>query len=87
VGLEEVEGISGFPSIRELYLAFNCVSSLSALMCHETLEILDLEGNQVKDFSELTYLTFSDRLFSLTLAGNPLESEPNYRDTVISTLS
>ena len=48
----------------------------------ETLEILDLEGNQVDDLGSLTYLQWCPQLAVITLADNPVAAEPNYQAEV-----
>jgi len=45
----EFEGISGFPKLSELYAAFNAVTDLSCLMFNDSLQVLDIEGNQVSE--------------------------------------
>ena len=80
VGLDDLEGITSFPQITELYLAFNPISVLSALIYCDTLEILDLEGCTVNKMSELHHLDTCERLASVNLEGNPVSQEANYRE-------
>jgi Leucine-rich repeat (LRR) protein len=42
--LSEIDGLGSLTSLRELYLAFNQITSLDALSMLENLEILDIEG-------------------------------------------
>lgn len=48
----------------------------------ETLEILDLEGNQVDDLGSLAYLKWCPQLAVVTLADNPIATEPHYQAEV-----
>lgn len=59
-GLNSLDGITALGNLRELYAAFNNVKELSSLMCHDTLEILDLEGNDVSNWDEVEYLNTLD---------------------------
>jgi Leucine-rich repeat (LRR) protein len=86
VGLEQLEGISSFPAITELYIAFNCISSLSPLIYNDTLEILDLEGNEITEIDEVLYLDMCSSLFSLTLEGNPVAGVSGYREVVFGAI-
>lgn len=74
-GLNELEGLSAMPNLKELYAAFNCIKSLSALMYNDNLEILDLEGNEIVSWDEIAYLSNCDRLDILNLSGNPISAE------------
>jgi Leucine-rich repeat (LRR) protein len=51
----------------ELYVSFNDLSDLSPLSLHETLETLDLEGNQVADYNMISQLgkTYADLIVFL----------------------
>ena len=41
--LKDLDGLSAFPSIRELYLAFNKIEDVSIVTMLSSLEILDIE--------------------------------------------
>ncbi|XP_055271109.1 leucine-rich repeat-containing protein 56 isoform X3 [Moschus berezovskii] len=71
-GLADLDGISAFPALKELYLSYNDIWDLSPLCLLEQLEVLDLEGNCVEDPGQLRYLQLCPRLATLTLEGNPL---------------
>ena len=81
-GITNVDGITGLPSLTELYLAFNSVEDVSPLAMHDTLEVVDLEGNRVCDESALISLGMIPRLRALTLEGNPISLEPGYEELV-----
>lgn len=46
-GLSELDGLAALPQLKELYAAYNAVSSLEALMDADALQILDLQGNHL----------------------------------------
>jgi Leucine-rich repeat (LRR) protein len=71
---------------QELYLAFNEVKELSALVSCDNLEVLDLEGNAIDDIAEIQFLASCSTIISLTLEGNPIHSEPGYRKSVLEAL-
>ncbi|XP_027387513.1 leucine-rich repeat-containing protein 56 isoform X3 [Bos indicus] len=71
-GLADLDGISSFPALKELYLSYNNIWDLSPLCLLEQLEVLDLEGNCVEDLGQLRYLQLCPQLATLTLEGNPL---------------
>ena len=85
-GMKDLEGISGFPVLKELYAAFNSVSSLSPLLFADTLEIVDLELNEIRDIQELQALEACTNLISLTLEGNPVSTAEGYRENVLTSL-
>ncbi|XP_073908061.1 leucine-rich repeat-containing protein 56 isoform X2 [Castor canadensis] len=51
-GLTDLDGISSFPALKELYVSYNNISDLSSLCLLEQLEVLDLEGNCVDDLGQ-----------------------------------
>ncbi|XP_073908068.1 leucine-rich repeat-containing protein 56 isoform X3 [Castor canadensis] len=69
-GLTDLDGISSFPALKELYVSYNNISDLSSLCLLEQLEVLDLEGNCVDDLGQVRYLQLCPRLVTLTLEGN-----------------
>jgi hypothetical protein len=84
--LRDLDGISAFSVIRELYLSYNDISDVSPLAGCDTLEVLDLEGNDIDDLSSLQFLSSCNLLSSLSLESNPVASQPEYRCTVLSWL-
>ncbi|XP_012668817.1 leucine-rich repeat-containing protein 56 [Otolemur garnettii] len=69
-GLTDLDGISSFPALKELYVSYNNISDLSPLCLLEQLEVLDLEGNSVEDLGQVRYLQLCPRLATLSLEGN-----------------
>ncbi|CAJ0933435.1 unnamed protein product [Ranitomeya imitator] len=64
----------------ELYLAYNALRDLSQVSMLENLEILDLEGNNLENISELQYLALCTQLTTLTVEGNPICARPSPED-------
>lgn len=95
-GLYELDGISSMLSLKELYLSYNEICDISPLSMLDSLQILDLEGNNIDDTQQIHYLAMCSNLSSLTLEGNPVcvlptpdssESEDyDYRWTVKKTI-
>ncbi|XP_075693062.1 leucine-rich repeat-containing protein 56 [Rhinoderma darwinii] len=79
--LTDLDGISSFSSIKELYLSYNDIKDLSQASMLENLEILDLEGNSLDNISELQYLALCNKLTTLTVEGNPICVRPSPEDT------
>ncbi|XP_006164507.1 leucine-rich repeat-containing protein 56 isoform X3 [Tupaia chinensis] len=69
-GQADLDGISSFPVLKELYVSYNNIADLSPLCLLEQLEVLDLEGNSVDDLGQVRYLQLCPRLATLTLEGN-----------------
>ena len=84
--VQELDGMSALLSIKEVYLAFNEVKDLSALVGCDTLEVLDLEGNAIADINEVGFLASCEKLSVLTLDGNPIANSASYRKDVLGTL-
>ncbi|XP_075043913.1 leucine-rich repeat-containing protein 56 isoform X2 [Mixophyes fleayi] len=80
-GLTDLDGITSFYSLKELYLAYNDLRDLSQMSMLEYLEILDLEGNNIDHISELQYLALCSNLTTLTVEGNPICARPSPEDT------
>mmetsp|Transcript_54868 Transcript_54868/g.119997 ORF Transcript_54868/g.119997 Transcript_54868/m.119997 type:complete len:584 (-) Transcript_54868:29-1780(-) len=72
-GLQDLAGaVSALPNLRELYMPFNDVSDLAILGGHETLEVLDVEGNAITDACEVSSLSSCRMLRELSILGNPV---------------
>ncbi|EHB16342.1 Leucine-rich repeat-containing protein 56 [Heterocephalus glaber] len=75
-GLADLDGISSFPALQELYVSYNNISDLSPLCLLDQLKVLDLEGNSVEDLEQVRYLQLCPRLTTLTLEGNLVCLQP-----------
>eukprot|EP00912_Choanoflagellata_sp_UC4_P000452 UC4_evm1s285 len=85
-GLSDLDGISAFPKLRELYLAFNNITDCSSISLLDDLEVLDREGNRIRTTSQIEFLGLCPSLRSLTLEGNPICASETYRAQVRDTL-
>jgi hypothetical protein len=71
-GVSSLSGIFTIShNVEELHLAFNAIKDVSDLMGMDKLRVLDLEGNQITDITNLRFLSCCSNLTTLTLAGNP----------------
>ncbi len=68
-------------SLEELYASYNFVSDISDTPYVEKLHTLDLEGNEVSELRQLSYI--APTLKSITLAGNRVASDPQYLVTLL----
>ena len=85
-GLTEIDGLSAFSKLKELYCAFNSIKNLSALMFHENIQVLDIEGNKLEDWDEVEYLRDCSSLWSVNFEGNPIVKSLDYRQKVFAIL-
>ena len=85
-GLTDLEGLSAFPALTELYASFNDIADLSGVGGVESLELLDLDSNSVAQLHQLNNLVGCDALTSLTLEGNPVEKDKLFRGELAKRL-
>eukprot|EP00794_Sanderia_malayensis_P018106 gene18106-19915_t len=76
-GLVDLDGISCFYSLKELYLSYNEIDDVSSVSMLDCLEVIDLEGNNIDDIAQVEFLGLCSRLGNLTLSGNPVETCPH----------
>ncbi|XP_041479666.1 leucine-rich repeat-containing protein 51-like isoform X2 [Lytechinus variegatus] len=93
--LQEWKGFEQFlqdilASPQELYwldLSFNYLITIDEVILNfPNIRILYLHGNAIEDVKEIDKLAQLQHLFKLTLHGNPVESDPGYRQRVLSKL-
>lgn len=85
--LHDLGGVAALPALEELYVSFNDIHELSPLCTHESLQVLDLEGNLVEDFGEVGALHTVSTLRELNLSLNPLwRREGICRERVLDAL-
>jgi len=85
--LQDLGGVSSLPVLEELYFSFNDVRELSPLYAHDALQVVDLEGNLVDDFEEITSLVTLPSLRELTLNLNPVTQNEGFsRQLVLQTI-
>jgi dynein light chain 1 len=68
--IERLEDVA--PTLEELWLSYNQISSLDGLAPLQALEVLYLGNNRVSDWAELDKLAALPKLRDLLLTGNPL---------------
>ncbi len=85
-GLKDLAGLSSFPKLSELYAPYNNINDLSDIIFHSSLEILDLEGNDIQDLKAVANLKTLDKLNSLALGSNPVCSLGDYEKQVCDLL-
>ena len=71
-GLVTLEGVSEIPSLRELYVSFNSIEDLDPLWGNASIEILDLEGNKLRDVNNIVILGTMSKLKEIEIGGNPV---------------
>lgn len=76
--IKDLSGISAFPSLKELYLSYNSISDLSPIMYNESIEVLDLEGNEIEKEQCIEDLATIKTLKYLTLLNNPIEKDESH---------
>ncbi|KAM8975632.1 leucine-rich repeat-containing protein 51 [Pelodytes ibericus] len=68
-------------------LSFNDLPGIDPILTtYHQLSVLNLHGNSICQLSEVEKLSALPNLKSLTLHGNPIESEKGYRSYVLSVL-
>ena len=76
-GLQDLDGISSIGPIRELYLSYNEISDISPLSMVDTLELVDIESNNVKTMEQVEFLSMCPNLTALNIEGNPVTCTMN----------
>jgi len=84
--LQDIQGVACMESLKELYLSFNHVVDISPLHLHESIEVLDLEGNAVDNLEDVRCLNTCESLREMTLSSNPVCKEDNYREVVLQAI-
>lgn len=73
-GLSDLDGLTAFPALRELYFNDNKVADLDPLFHHESLQVLDATNNHIATLMSLEVLATCRRLYRIELRGNPIVS-------------
>ena len=76
--IKEVQGIQAFEQLEELYISYNAIEELFDVSWAEHLQILDFEGNNVKEVEQLKYLRRMHRLEDVNFRHNPVVKESEY---------
>ena len=76
--LTDFRGFNDFPNLVELHAGFNSINNIQGLYFHEKLEVLDLEGNEIKNFYNIDILESLCSLNSLNLTNNPIAEDEEF---------
>ncbi|XP_069828003.1 leucine-rich repeat-containing protein 51 [Dendropsophus ebraccatus] len=88
-GFQEIaEKLLSQPAIlRWIDLSFNYLPNIDPILTtYRHLSVLNLHGNSISNLSEVDKLGALPNLKSLTLHGNPIETEKGYRSYILSIL-
>ncbi|XP_055606653.1 acidic leucine-rich nuclear phosphoprotein 32 family member A isoform X1 [Uranotaenia lowii] len=87
VGLVSLKSFPKLPALRKLELSDNRIlNGLNHLVDSPQLTHLNLSGNRIKDFEELTPLKELKNLEVLDLFNNEVTSTDNYRDKIFALI-
>jgi hypothetical protein len=85
--LRSLAGLSSFEFLKELYASYNDIQDLYDLSYWYHLEVLDLEGNNISKWDNVSFLVDLDKLVDVNLSWNPISREHNYQNRVKQLLS
>lgn len=86
-GLKDLAGINSFSNLKEIYASYNSINDVSDLMFKVSLNVIDLEGNEIKDINNIQNLIGLEDLYAISVDGNPFtEKDPDYRKKVAEIL-
>ena len=66
-------------NLKELYASYNDIENMYDLIYCNHLEVLDLEGNNISTWDNVSYLNGLDNLIEVNLDCNPISKETNYQ--------
>jgi Leucine-rich repeat (LRR) protein len=85
--LQDIGGIVAMHVLEELYISFNDIRDLSPLNTHDTLQVLDVEGNLIEDLEDIHNLQTLSTLRELSLNSNPVYKREGFsREWVLQAL-
>ena len=82
--LVDLSGLTTLEQLEELYVSFNRIATLDGLAGHESLSVLDLEGNDIQHRAEVQFIGMS-RVKDVVLSGNPVSDSLHRRDLIQAT--
>lgn len=82
----DVSIIRYMPQLEIISLSLNKIKTLKWFARMENLTELHLRENLIEDIEEIKYLINCPKLRILSLSGNPISKELNYRDIIINKL-
>lgn len=85
--LQHLSGVEALKeTLQQLHVGDNQLSTLEGLQQLSHLEVLHAEGNRIQEDSFLDVLAAIPSLRSVSLAGNPVCSQPRYREKCVQRL-
>lgn len=83
--IEVIEGLNSLVNLKDLSLAHNHIKMLEN-MEGLALQVLSIGNNQIDRLDQLGYLRTFSRLKAVSLAGNPVANDNNYKPFVLAHL-
>ena len=80
--LKSLAGLSSFEFIKELYASYNYISDLFDVSYCYHLETLDLEGNEIDTWDNISYMAGCMKLHEVNLEMNPICQDFDYKNRV-----
>ncbi|XP_076015008.1 leucine-rich repeat and guanylate kinase domain-containing protein [Genypterus blacodes] len=84
--LKKIEGLEGLKCLQFLDLSLNRITSLSGLQNLPLLGSINLENNLISEIQEAKHIHDLSLLRDLNLQGNPVQEQPDYRQSIIFLL-
>ncbi|XP_061571216.1 leucine-rich repeat and guanylate kinase domain-containing protein-like [Cololabis saira] len=84
--LRRIEGLENVKSLQVLDLSLNRITSLSGLQNLDRLVSVNLENNQIHEIQECKHIHHLSLVKDLSLTGNPVQEQLDYRLAVIFLL-
>jgi len=86
--VKKVENFPYLPRLKVVYLANNRIRKINPDICSNVINLkeINLANNELKDFVDIQPLSGFKKLEYLTLSGNPIASQKNYRFYVINAI-
>jgi len=85
--MSSLAGLSSFEFLKELYANYNDIEDLFDISYCYHLEVLDLEGNNISGWENISYLVSLQKLIDINLSMNPLSKDQNYQNRAKEILS
>lgn len=83
--IEAIEGLNNLINLKDLSLAHNHIKGIEN-MDGLPLQVLSIGNNLIDRLDQLSYLRTFSQLKAVSLAGNPVADDTNYRSFVLAHL-
>ena len=84
--ITKIENLNNMTNLTSLSLFNNHISELTGLDSLKKLEVLSVGNNLISDTGSIMYLRPFENLHVLTMSGNPIEQEADYRPFILAHL-